>query len=100
MNMNRAYQQLESRYALIGKLAGAGSLLFWDRNVVMRPGSAAAHGEISAALTAVATEKQVDPCVADWLADAEAHSRWSEFPDSAVGPPYRDGNPTSAVLPD
>jgi carboxypeptidase Taq len=66
-----AYQQLETHYALIGKLAGANSLLFWDRNVVMRPGSAAGHADISGAMTEIITEKAADPRVGEWLSKAE-----------------------------
>ncbi|HZP13008.1 MAG TPA: carboxypeptidase M32 [Nevskiaceae bacterium] len=69
--MNPAYAELERHYALIGKLGGAGNLLFWDRNVVMRPGSAPAHGEIAGALVQVATEKAVDPRIGEWLLQAE-----------------------------
>ncbi|TDU32637.1 hypothetical protein DFR24_2035 [Panacagrimonas perspica] len=69
--MLSAYQQLETHYALIGKLAGANSLLFRDRNVVMRPGSAAGHADISGAMAEIITEKAVDPRVGEWLSKAE-----------------------------
>ncbi len=52
-------------------MAGAGSLLFWERNVMMRPGSAAAHAEIAGAMTAIGTEKATDPRVGEWLEQAE-----------------------------
>jgi len=66
------YQQLEQHYGTLGKLSAANSLLFWDRNVVMKPGSAAAHGEVAAAMAALHAEKATDPRIEGWLGEAEA----------------------------
>jgi carboxypeptidase Taq len=66
-----AYQKLEQHYGVIGRLAGAHALLFWDRNVVMRAGAAPAHGEIAGAMATILAEKTTDPRIADWLAQAQ-----------------------------
>jgi carboxypeptidase Taq len=70
--MMSTYQQLEQHYGTLGKLWAANSLLFWDRNVVMKPGSAAVHGEVASAMAAVHAEKATDPRIEHWLGEAEA----------------------------
>ncbi|HVT36093.1 MAG TPA: carboxypeptidase M32 [Nevskiaceae bacterium] len=69
--MGRAYDHLATHFDLIRRLEGAGSLLFWDRAVVMRPGSAPAHARIAAGLAQVITEKETDPRIAGWLSESD-----------------------------
>lgn len=71
ITMKDSYQQLERHFGNIGRLQAANSLLFWDRNVVMKPAAAPAHGEVAGAMAAVIAEKYSDPRVGDWLSQAE-----------------------------
>lgn len=61
------YSKLEQHYANLGKLIAADALLLWDQGVVMRPGAAPAHGEVTAAMAGVLAEKEADPQVGEWL---------------------------------
>ncbi|MDB5492568.1 MAG: Thermostable carboxypeptidase 1 [Micavibrio sp.] len=69
--MNIAYENLKDRYRLLSNLNGAGSILYMDSMVVMKPGSEADRSEQSMALATAAQKLLTHPEVGDWLDEAE-----------------------------
>jgi carboxypeptidase Taq len=66
------YHQLEARFARLGALQEATSLLHWDSATVMPQGGAAARAEQLAALKVVCHEILTDPALPELLAAAAA----------------------------
>jgi carboxypeptidase Taq len=54
--MNSTYEKLTQRLATIADLAGAGSILGWDQQVMMPPAAAGVRGEQLATITRIAHE--------------------------------------------
>jgi carboxypeptidase Taq len=67
-----AYQELERRYARVGKLRDAAGVLHWDMSVMMPPGGAEARAEQLATLEGLAHELQTDPALSDLLEEVSA----------------------------
>ncbi|WP_419900592.1 carboxypeptidase M32 [Roseomonas sp. USHLN139] len=74
--MNPAYDRLKARFARIGALGEAQSMLHWDAAAVMPPGGAAARGEQLATLAGLAHQLMTEPGLAADLAEAEAAGDW------------------------
>jgi carboxypeptidase Taq len=74
--MNDAYPRLRARFARIGALEEAASLLHWDASAMMPPGGGAARGEQLATLAGLAHELLIAPEMGDDLAAAQAAGAW------------------------
>ncbi|WP_160000003.1 carboxypeptidase M32 [Roseomonas sp. 18066] len=74
--MSPAYDRLKARFARIGALGEAQSMLHWDAAAVMPPGGAAARGEQLATLAGLAHQLMTEPGMAADLAEAEAGGGW------------------------
>lgn len=70
--MHAAYTKLEAHFAVLNALGGVRSILHWDAAVIMPESAASVRGEQLAALQQVIHEKTVDPCIAEWLDEAES----------------------------
>jgi len=68
----QAYRRLEKRHRRMSALAGAQSVLFWDRSTMMPAGGAPARAEQMAALSVLLHELRTDPALGDLLDEAEA----------------------------
>ncbi|HXQ50862.1 MAG TPA: carboxypeptidase M32 [Stellaceae bacterium] len=69
--MNSAYRLLETRFARLTALHGAGSVLHWDWSTMMPEGGAESRTEQIAALRVVCHEVLTDPAVPEHLAAAD-----------------------------
>ncbi len=68
-----AYQELKERYRRLEALDNAQGILNWDREIIMRDGSAPARAEVMAELSVIVHELETDPRLGQWLDDVEAH---------------------------
>ncbi len=68
----KSYRLLEERHRRMSALAGAQSVLSWDRSTMMPPGGAEARAEQVAALSVLSHELRTDPALGELLDEAEA----------------------------
>ena len=72
--MEEKLAELWARLAEIKDLEQAAYVLYWDQNVYMPPGGAAARGRQTATLARLAHEKFVDPNLGKLLDDLQPHA--------------------------
>jgi carboxypeptidase Taq len=68
----KAYLLLEARHRRMSALAGAQSVLFWDRSTMMPTGGAGARAEQMAMLSVLLHELRTDAAMGDLLDEAES----------------------------
>src|ERR1700761_8493244 len=74
MTGSTAYQQPERRFARLGALHEAMSVLSWDHSAIMPTGGAEARQEQLSTLEVVCHELLTDPSLGDTFPEAEAQN--------------------------
>ena len=98
--MQRAYRELERRFAALSHLHGALAVLHWDSATMMPPGGAAARSEQIATLAEIAHRQLTDPALADLLAAAADSAPADPWQRANLGEMHRRRRHAAALAPD